>query len=274
MIDFNTLRYFTSAFEAGTFSHAARLNGVSQPTISVAIQKLEDRFGSPLFQRSKKGLTPLPLATRLYHDVIESVTHLASIEARLLDETPQSMKIHCAPDMLMRGIAPNLNSLRRNTKNLQFSFTDDPRESDLAYVSEGCVPETHTFIPLAEEPFRVAVARFHPFASSPEISVSDLRTESIIHRPYCPNADRLEFVPSQIKSAAQVTNDQQLLDLIAAGLGIAFVPLSHSEHRDDIAFLSLIDAESWTRKTGISHRKSAYAAKLARQLASNGRLSD
>ena len=84
MIELNALRYFTSAYETGTFSHAARVNGVSQPTVSAAIQRLEDRLGAPLFRRSRAGLAPTPLATALYHDVIDSVSHLATLEARVL----------------------------------------------------------------------------------------------------------------------------------------------------------------------------------------------
>ena len=85
MIDLTTLRYFTSAFETGTFSQAARANGVSQPTVSAAIQKLEETLSAPLFQRSKSGLTPTALARRLYSDAEQSVTHLSTLEDRLRD---------------------------------------------------------------------------------------------------------------------------------------------------------------------------------------------
>ncbi|WP_106745380.1 LysR family transcriptional regulator [Yoonia maritima] len=266
MIDLNTLRYFTSAFETGTFSQAAHVNGVSQPTVSAAIQKLEDRLGTPLFRRSKTGLKPYPLAARLYHDVIDSVTHLVALETRLLDEPLQMVRIYCAPDMLMRHIAPDLNSLRRRFKGLQFAFTDDARASDLAYVSDACIPETHSFILMAEDPFKVAVARHHPLAASRKMRIEDLRTQPLIHRPYCPHADRMELAPSMVASVAQATNDQQLLDLVAAGLGVAFVPASHGEARDDIALLSLSDADAGARRTGISHRKSAHAKELAKLL--------
>lgn len=271
MIDLNTLRYFTSAYETGTFSHAARVNGVSQPTVSAAVQKLEDRLGAPLFRRSRAGLKPLPLAARLYHDVVEPVTHLASLETRLLDQPRRTVRVHCAPDMLMQRVAPGLNSLRRHVPNLQFRFTEDARDCDLAFVSDRCTPEAHSFIPLVEEPFRVAVARAHPLAAAPEIGVADLQTLPLIHRPYCPNADRMELAPPLAASAAQATNDQQLLDLIAAGLGVAFVPASHGDTRDDIVLLRLAGTDAGTRRSGISHRKSALAADLAQRLAHAGR---
>lgn len=267
MIDLSTLRYFTSAFETGTFSQAARINGVSQPTVSAAIQKLEDRLGAALFQRGKSGLKPMPLAVRLYHDVVGPVTHLASLETRLLKQPRQTLRVYCAPDMLMHHLAPGLNSLRRQIAHLLFSFTDNARDCDIAYLSDRCIPESHSFIPIAEEPFRIAVARFHPLAATKGVRIEDLQTQPLIHRPYCPNADRMELGPLMSGSAAQASNDQQLLDLVAAGLGAAFVPLSHGVSRDDIVLLSLIGAEAGTRRTGLSHRKSAHATKMAQLLA-------
>ena len=44
MLELTPLRYFLSAYETGTFSQAARVNGVSQPTVSAANPKV----GKPL----------------------------------------------------------------------------------------------------------------------------------------------------------------------------------------------------------------------------------
>ncbi|MGH1444911.1 MAG: LysR family transcriptional regulator [Cognatishimia sp.] len=266
MIELNTLRYFISAFETGAFSKAARLNGVSQPTVSAAILKLEGRLGTTLFQRSKSGLVPTALARKLYCDTVDSVSHLSTLENRLRDQPQKLVRIYCAPDMLIHGIAPGLHSLRRNIANLTFRFTGDPHDSDLAYLSDKCVPSTHEFIPVGDEPFRVAVARFHPFAGMPGIHLADLQGEPLIHRPYCPNADRMDLATIQTSAATQAMNDPQLLDLVAAGLGIAFVPQSHGDNRESIAVLPLIDADAGTRRIGISHRKSAFAANLADKL--------
>lgn len=267
MIELTTLRYFTSAFEAGTFSRAAAVNGVSQPTVSAAILKLEDRLGAPLFQRSKSGLQPTALARKLYNDSADSVGHLSTLEARLQDQPQKTVRIHCAPDMLINAIAPGLNSLRRNNANLVYRLTEDPQDSDLAFLSDKCVPSSHAFIPLREEPFAIAMAPFHPLAGMSGVRFADLQHEPIIHRPYCPEADHMDLATFDTSPAAQAMNDPQLLDLIAAGLGIAFVPQSHADSRNDITIVPLIDVDTGTRRIGISHRKSAFAADFAKNLA-------
>ena len=266
MIELNPLRYFISAFETRTFSQAARENGVSQPTVSAAIQRLEDRLGAALFQRSKSGLAPTPLAIRLYHDSLKSVAHLATLEERLQDKPQQVVRVHCAADMLLHKITPGLNSLRRLTANLVFSFTDDPLGCDIAYLTDTCVPDMHDFMLLEEEPFGVALWHLHPFAALPGLCLTDMRDQPLIHRPYCPNADRVDLGLIHTSAVARATNDPQLLDLVAAGLGIAFVPRSHCENRNDIVWLPLLDAKAGTRRVGISHRKSVFAAGLAEKL--------
>ena len=54
MIDRYLLRYFLAVIEKGNFSKAAAACGVSQPTLSVGIAKLETMLDRPLFQRSNR----------------------------------------------------------------------------------------------------------------------------------------------------------------------------------------------------------------------------
>ncbi|MGG7566800.1 LysR family transcriptional regulator [Rhodovulum sp. DZ06] len=273
MLELTALRYFVSAYETGTFSRAARACGVSQPTVSAAIQRLEDRLGGPLFGRAKTGLTPTPMARRLYHDAGPSVAHLAGLEARLEGAARPELRVHCAPDMLARALAPALNALRLGPGAPGFRFTDDAAQSDLAWVSEGCAPRGHGFIALREEPFRLAVAAAHPLAARAGgragvragVRVEDLAGLALIHRPYCPAADRMDLLPAG--PAAQATDDAQVLELVAAGLGAAFVPLSHGVGRADLALLPLLGREAGTRRCGVAHRRTAFAARMAARLA-------
>ena len=55
-IDWNILKIFGKVVETGNFSHAANALGVSQPTVSRAIETLEQILGYQLFARTTKGL--------------------------------------------------------------------------------------------------------------------------------------------------------------------------------------------------------------------------
>lgn len=51
------LRYFERVAELGSFTAAARELAISQPSLSVAVRKLEEALGTPLFHRSRQGVT-------------------------------------------------------------------------------------------------------------------------------------------------------------------------------------------------------------------------
>src|SRR5258708_37604964 len=63
--DWDLFQSLHAVLEAGTLSAAAKLRGLTQPTLGRHIETLEQRLGSPLFLRSPQGLPPDDLATEL-----------------------------------------------------------------------------------------------------------------------------------------------------------------------------------------------------------------
>lgn len=51
------LRYFQRVAEQGSFTAAARELGISQPSLSVAVRKLEESLGASLLHRSRQGVS-------------------------------------------------------------------------------------------------------------------------------------------------------------------------------------------------------------------------
>jgi DNA-binding transcriptional LysR family regulator len=66
----NQVRYFLALCEEQNFTRAAERCGVSQPSVSNAIKRLEEELGGDLFHRTKNGakLSPLGVAIRPYLD--------------------------------------------------------------------------------------------------------------------------------------------------------------------------------------------------------------
>jgi DNA-binding transcriptional LysR family regulator len=63
--DWDLFQSLHAVLEAGTLSAAAKLRGLTQPTLGRHIETLEQRLGSPLFLRSPRGLQPTDLALEL-----------------------------------------------------------------------------------------------------------------------------------------------------------------------------------------------------------------
>ena len=63
--DWDLFQSLHAVLEAGSFSGAAKLRGLTQPTLGRHIDTLEQRLGSPLFLRSPRGIQPTDLALSL-----------------------------------------------------------------------------------------------------------------------------------------------------------------------------------------------------------------
>lgn len=79
----NQVRYFLALCEEQSFSRAAKRCGVSQPSVSNAIKRLEEEFGGSLFHRGRGGtnLTALGIAVWPYLDQIDKCTENAKQRA-------------------------------------------------------------------------------------------------------------------------------------------------------------------------------------------------
>jgi DNA-binding transcriptional LysR family regulator len=265
MIEITPLRYFLSAVDTGTFTGAARANQVSQPSVSAAIQKIETRLGGKLFLRSKAGLKPTALGLEMYQMASSIVEQMQSLESRLLQQTRKTIRIYCQPDILLTPYAPALNTLGRNMPELQFSFANTAEDCDISFSAQDCTPVGHQFLPLETEEYGIALARSHPLSQAKSLSLEDVAKYPIIARPYCPRAD--QFLQSvTLPVAANAIHDQQVLDLIAAGLGIAITPLSHARSHSGIVVRALISPKNITRTVGLTHRKTAFSRDLASAL--------
>jgi len=268
MFEITPLRYFLSAYETGSISRAAQVNGVSQPSVSAAIQRLERDLGGALFLRSRQGLAVTDLGERLYREAAPSVTHLAGLSARLQPQPRQALRIYCHPDVLLAPFAAPLQAMARRRPDVVPEFCDRADSCDIACTAEACAPRGTVFLPLWQEIYGVALPPGHRLAQRAELDPSDLLQEPRIHRPYCPNADVLHVIEGDRPApGAAAANDQQVLDLVAAGLGIAFVPLRHAGQHQGVVLRPLSGGPQVQRTVGLAHRKTVIARDVAREIA-------
>ncbi|MGN9762053.1 LysR family transcriptional regulator [Streptomyces sp. SD31] len=78
-VDLNLLRTFLAVYRTGSFTAAARLLGLSQPTVTTQIRSLERQLDRELFQRLARGVSPAPYADELAARVVEPLDALAGV---------------------------------------------------------------------------------------------------------------------------------------------------------------------------------------------------
>ncbi|MGW1608408.1 LysR family transcriptional regulator [Streptomyces sp. NPDC002285] len=78
-VDLNLLRTFLAVYRTGSFTAAARVLGLSQPTVTTQIRTLERQLDRELFQRLARGVTPAPHADELASRIVEPLDALATV---------------------------------------------------------------------------------------------------------------------------------------------------------------------------------------------------
>ncbi|MEP7063364.1 MAG: LysR substrate-binding domain-containing protein [Betaproteobacteria bacterium] len=272
----NELRYVVAVAHERSFGRAAAKCFVSQPALSVAIQKLEEELGATLFERGKSEVGITPVGQRVVEQaqrVLEEAAHLKDIAKAGQDQLAGVLKLgviytiapYLLPDLIpvLRNTAPSMPlELEENlTENLETGLKAgriDVAILALPFASAGVITEF-----LYEEPFEVVVPHDHKWASRKSIRSDELANEHAIlmNVGHCFRDQVLGSCPELNQASAQIARSNSLetvRNMVASGLGIsvlprdALVPKYHSQLVTAVPFAEPVP----TRRVALAYRKS------------------
>ncbi|MDO0926889.1 LysR family transcriptional regulator [Streptomyces sp. TG1A-8] len=112
-MDLALLRTFVTVHRAGSFTRAATLLGLSQPTVTSQIRTLERQLGRPLFLRQARGVIPTTIGDELAHKAAPYLDALVEIAEGGLDDEFSSRTLHLAgpPEFTAERALPVLTGL-------------------------------------------------------------------------------------------------------------------------------------------------------------------
>ncbi len=243
MIDRYLLRYFLAVIDCGSFSKAAKQLNVAQPTLSVGIGKLERLLGAPLFQRSSRRVHLTEAGSRLAAHArrIESEFNLA--EASVLGLKPlRELRIGVLSTYPMSQLAETIRVAKRSNgmERLQI-VTGNERElsqrlhrGQIELALTLIRPESDRFVgeSLFSERYALALPYDHPLADKSAIAAEELADNTMIVRRHCEvlSETSRHFTERGVRPyfAFRGTNDEQVLALVRAGLGVTVMPESYT----------------------------------------------
>jgi len=243
-MEMHQVRYFLAVARTLNFTRAADECNVTQPSLTRAIQKLEDEFGGLLFRR-ERALTHL---TDLGREMLPHLqrTYDAAQAARALAQ--EFGKAQVAPLSLgvQRSIATPvlsavLGDVARQLAGLELRLVDGGfvelmeatlrGDLDLVIVERrDGAPDRFEAWELYCQPYRLALPATHRLAALDEIRLSDLHAEAWI----ASDDDSSEFgslcglAGVSPAVAHRVSGSGSVTPLVAAGLGCALVPDGHA----------------------------------------------
>jgi DNA-binding transcriptional LysR family regulator len=141
-MDWDKLRIFQAAADAGSFTHAGETLGLSQSAVSRQVSALEQDLGAPLFHRHARGLILTEQGELLRGAVQDVVLKLDAVRSRLIDtrEKPQGeLRVTTTLGLGSNWLAPRLGDFVElyPEVDLQLLLSDDDldlsmREADVA----------------------------------------------------------------------------------------------------------------------------------------------
>jgi len=283
-MELRQLRYFAAVAEERNFTRAARRLGVSQPPLSFQIRKLEEELGTRLFNRTsqKVDLTPAGVAfqagARRVLDEIQKCREAARDAAAGLAGTLSVGFIASASYALVPQL---VRRVARSMPKVGIRLYDATNERQIELLRRGELNAGFVRLPIdasgiacevvLREPYCAVVAADAPLARRRTVRLADLREWAFIVSPrrvapayfdlFIRACDRAGFSP---RIAHELEKVQTILDIVAADLGIGFLPESVRHIRSaGLAFLRISDLVEQA-EVGLIHDGSPLAEQLVR----------
>ncbi len=248
-MEMHEIKYFLVLAEELNFTRAAERCNVSQPSITRAIKMLELELGGPLFHRERSN-THLSELGRMMKPYLEQVYNEAqnakrrAAEFMNLKNTPLRLGLMCtiAPDTLLdfiKGVLERHPGISLKIADAQARQLEEDLLAGELEVAIYAMPGKQQdgrlhYIPLYEEDFVAVAPRGHPVCKRAIISIKDLHGQRYLSRINCEFGDSIDHIFDDAKvewpTVYESERDDWILAMVAAGLGLAFMPISSVRH--------------------------------------------
>ena len=237
------LEYVMAVFRFRHFAKAAEHCGVTQPTLSSMVQKLEDELGVKLFDRKSQPIAPTPTG-RL---VVEQAWKVL-LRARKLKETVEEEK-HSLQGTFTIGILPTIApyliprffpQLMRTYPDMDVRIVEMKTEDMKRALVRGDVDagilaqleglDEFESIPLFYEQFFAYVAEGDPLIDKESIKTADLTGEYLwlLDEGHCFRDQLVKFCHLKAASAAKkaytLGSIETFMRIVESGKGLTFIP--------------------------------------------------
>jgi DNA-binding transcriptional LysR family regulator len=206
-LDLAELRAFCAAVDLGSLGRAARLLRVSQPALSKRMRTIETVVGTPLVERSPRGIAPTPAGERLYVEARKLLVQAEAVDDLVRglsgEEAPVRLAAsHTIAEFVLPG--PLVDFERRRDRHLSVELMvansivvrelvrDGRADFGIAAVDRlargvGALAET----PFCDDEVILAVPEGHPWAARAAVPLDELVSTPLVMRDPSANTRRV-----------------------------------------------------------------------------------
>jgi LysR family hydrogen peroxide-inducible transcriptional activator len=242
------LKYIVAVARERHFGRAADACFVSQPTLSVAIKKLEDELGLLLFERRSNEVTLTPAGERIVAQaqrVLDEAARVKEIAKQGKDPLSGALRLgviytvgpYLLPALVRQLLkdAPSMPLLLNENFTIKLMELLKNGEIDVAVMALP-LPDAGLMIqPVYDEPFMVAMPRTHAWTKRKQIPSEDLKKETmlLLGTGHCFRDQVLEVCPELSRFSTQAEGIQKTFEgssletirhMVASGIGLTVLP--------------------------------------------------
>jgi LysR family hydrogen peroxide-inducible transcriptional activator len=277
------LKYIVAVARAKHFGHAAESCFVAQPTLSVAIKKLEDELGVTLFERGGSEVSVTPVGAQIVAQaerVLEQTAAIKELAKQNKDPLAGPLRLGVIYTIGPYLLPPLVKNLIDNVPQMPLVLQENFTVKLLELLRQGELDAAIMALPLPDhgmlmqtlydEPFVVATPRTHPWAKRREIPADDLKAETmlLLGSGHCFRDQVLEVCPEMARFSSPGNGMQRTFEgssletirhMVASGIGLTVLPRASVRDMDDpngmLAFVPF-SAPAPSRRVVIVWRKS------------------
>jgi LysR family transcriptional regulator, hydrogen peroxide-inducible genes activator len=246
------LKYIVAVAREKHFGRAAEACFVSQPTLSVAVKKLEEELDIKLFERGASEVSVTPLGEQIVRQaqqVIEQAAAIKEIAKQGKDPVSGPLRVgviytigpYLLPDLVKQAIerVPQMPLVLQENFTARLLEMLRTGELDCAILAEPFPDTGLAMAPLYDEPFQAAVPTGHPLAKRKTVTAEELKNETmlLLGTGHCFRDHVLEVCPEYarftspgsaagegIRKSFEGSSLETIKYMVASGMGVTVVP--------------------------------------------------
>lgn len=244
------LKYIVAVARERHFGRAAEACFVSQPTLSVAIKKLEEELGVRLFERGSSEVSLTPGGQRIVQQaqrVLEEAAQIKEIARQGKDPLSGALRLgviytigpYLLPALVRQLLkdAPQMPLLLNENFTVKLIELLRNGEIDVAIMALP-LPDAGLMVqPVYDEPFMVAMPRHHEWIKRKQIPSEDLKKETMLLLgaghcfrdqvlEVCPELSRFSTSAEGIQKTFEGSSLETIRHMVASGLGLTVLPMT------------------------------------------------
>ena len=256
-MEIHQLRYFCAIARAGNFTRAAIEEGISQPSLSQQIVRLERALDAKLFDRlgrrvqlTEFGRALLPQA----HEILRKVNDARSALDAVRSGVRGRLNIGCIPTITPYFLAPRIGDFVERYPDVEFRLFEDITPKLVEQLQAGDLDIAIAGLPiknpdiicseLLRESIVVAVRKGHRLSRSPRVKLAELSHERmlLLKEGHCFRDNALTVCSrgrTQFISVFETDQFSSIFPLVSSGFGISLVPRMAATKESGWDFLPL-----------------------------------